>query len=255
MLLPVLLIGLAMIGFRMQIELMRELAPGQGDGGQAGRQRGAAPAGPGHARPDRPVAVDDHAQGRAGRQAAGPARAGRRANATPCSATSPTSAGSAGRRCTTSGRRSAATGRPTLAIEAITARTALDAAGIKLDDDPALTLRSGTFDPDAEAALAWCLREAVTNVIRHSGARSCRMRLTERHGEDCALRDHRRRPAGLPPAGQEVPKGSGLRGMSERLSAVGGTPRRSQAPATARGSANGRRVHADRRRPGGSLSP
>src|SRR5580704_10860131 len=36
--------------------------------------------------------------------------------------------------------------RPTLAIEVITARNALDAAGIRLDDDPELTLRSGTFD-------------------------------------------------------------------------------------------------------------
>ena len=73
--------------------------------------------------------------------------------------------------------------RPTLAVEIITARTALDAAGIRLDDDPALTLRSGTFDPEAEAALAWCLREATTNVIRHSGARNCRVRLTQRDGE------------------------------------------------------------------------
>ena len=52
----------------------------------------------------------------------------------------------------------------------ITARNGLDAAGIRFDDDAQLTLRSGTFDADAEAALAWCLREAVTNVIRHSGA-------------------------------------------------------------------------------------
>ena len=75
--------------------------------------------------------------------------------------------------------------RPTLAIEAITAQNALTAAGIQLDDDPALTLRSGTFDADAEAVLAWCLREAVTNVIRHSGAKTCRIRLTERPGELC----------------------------------------------------------------------
>ena len=73
--------------------------------------------------------------------------------------------------------------RPTLAIEIITARTALEAAAIRLDDDPAVTLRSGTFDSDAEAALAWCLREAVTNVIRHSGAKSCRVRLTQQAGE------------------------------------------------------------------------
>src|SRR5580698_1448608 len=58
-----------------------------------------------------------------------------------------------------------------------------EAAGIQLDDDPQLTTRSGTFDPEAEAALAWCLREAVTNVIRHSGARTCTLRLAELDGE------------------------------------------------------------------------
>src|SRR5487761_338454 len=73
--------------------------------------------------------------------------------------------------------------RPTLAIEVITARNALEAAGMRLDDDPGLTLRSGTFDAESEAVLAWCLREAVTNVIRHSGARTCRIRLIEHPGE------------------------------------------------------------------------
>ena len=72
--------------------------------------------------------------------------------------------------------------RPTLAVEIITARAALEAAGITPHDDADLTLLSGTFDPDAEAALAWCLREAVTNVVRHSGARTCRIGLTRRGG-------------------------------------------------------------------------
>ena len=139
--------------------------------------------------------------------------------------------------------------RPTLAVEIITARTSLEAAGIGLDDDPALTLRSGTFDPEAEAALAWCLREAVTNVIRHSGARTCRVRLTERAGEfSLEISDDGRglngagrtaRDAGPVPAGSlgspdrgnaggadrpdgGASSGSGLHGMSERLSAVGG---------------------------------
>ena len=90
--------------------------------------------------------------------------------------------------------------------------------------------------------LAWCLREAVTNVIRHAGARSCRIRLIE-HGPELSLEvtddgrgfidyDTQRREG---PDGQEIPdgqdrrpasgqttRGSGLRGMSERLSAVGG---------------------------------
>src|SRR5579859_3092555 len=69
--------------------------------------------------------------------------------------------------------------RPTLAIELIAARATLEAAGITLDDDAELIIRSGTLDADAEAALAWCMREAVTNVVRHSGAKHCVIRLTE----------------------------------------------------------------------------
>src|SRR6202043_3258535 len=87
--------------------------------------------------------------------------------------------------------------RPTLAIEAITARNALEAAGIQLDDDPGLTLRSGTFDAEAEAVLAWCLREAVTNVIRHSGAKNCRIRLVQHPGElSLEVSDDGRGPGG-----------------------------------------------------------
>jgi two-component system, NarL family, sensor histidine kinase DesK len=153
--------------------------------------------------------------------------------------------------------------RPTLAIEIITSRNALESAGIALDDDPALTLRSGTFDADAEAALAWCLREAVTNVIRHSGAKNCRVRLTHQAGEmslevsddgrglgtrdkpaagatsrasDGRDRDQRvPASAPVPPGadsgqdGRIMPEpggvaagGSGLRGMSERLAAISG---------------------------------
>jgi two-component system sensor histidine kinase DesK len=106
--------------------------------------------------------------------------------------------------------------RPTLAVEIITARTALGAAGIVPHDDPDLTLLSGTFDPDAEAALAWCLREAATNVIRHSGARNCHISLTRDGGAlSLTVRDD-----GLGSAKPNA--GAGLRGMSERLAAVGG---------------------------------
>jgi two-component system sensor histidine kinase DesK len=141
--------------------------------------------------------------------------------------------------------------RPTLAVELITARTSLEAAGIRLDDDPDLTMRSGTFDPDAEAALAWCLREAATNVIRHSGAVNCRIRLSERSGEfSLEVSDDGRGlspsptdgsgPPGGPgasrlgvirtlgtipdagPGAGPLAPGAGLHGMSERLSAVGG---------------------------------
>jgi two-component system sensor histidine kinase DesK len=107
--------------------------------------------------------------------------------------------------------------RPTLAVEAITARTTLTAAGIEAGDDPRLITLSGTFDPDAEAALAWCLREAVTNVARHSGARHCDISLSHDDGElVLTVTDDGRGVA------DEQAGGNGLRGMSERLAAVGG---------------------------------
>jgi two-component system, NarL family, sensor histidine kinase DesK len=109
--------------------------------------------------------------------------------------------------------------RPTLAVEVITARAALDSAGIAAHDEADLTLLSGTFDPEAEAALAWCLREAVTNVIRHSGASTCHLSLTRR-GKTLVL-EVRDDGKGFP-AVQSL-AGSGLRGMSERLSALGGS--------------------------------
>jgi two-component system, NarL family, sensor histidine kinase DesK len=113
--------------------------------------------------------------------------------------------------------------RPTLAVEIITARAALESAGIAPQDDAELTLLSGTFDPDAEAALAWCLREAVTNVVRHSGARTCHIRLARRGGTlSLEVRDDGRGHVGAEPTGAE-PTGAGLRGMSERLGAVGGS--------------------------------
>jgi two-component system sensor histidine kinase DesK len=122
--------------------------------------------------------------------------------------------------------------RPTLAVEVITARTALASAGIAARDDADLTLLSGTFAPDAETALAWCLREAVTNVVRHSGAKNCYIGLTRQAGAmSLTVRDDGR--GHVPPAGTDqeqdtahgeagLSAGTGLHGMSERLSAVGG---------------------------------
>jgi two-component system sensor histidine kinase DesK len=107
--------------------------------------------------------------------------------------------------------------RPTLAVEIITARSALESAGITPHDDSGLTLASGTFDPEAEAALAWCLRESVTNAVKHSGAVNCYVSLAQgRATVSLTVRDDGR--------GAVAPEatGAGLRGMSERLAAVGG---------------------------------
>ena len=181
MLLPVLLIGLAMIGFRMQITLMRELAQARETVAKlAANEERLRLARDMHDLTGQSLSmITLKSELAAKRLARLPSSAERDAVLTEL--------GDIGRvsRQTLHDIREAVSGyrRPTLAIEVITARNALEAAGIALDDDAGLTLRSGTFDPDAEAVLAWCLREAVTNVIRHSRARHCRIRLTERTGE------------------------------------------------------------------------
>ncbi|HEY1539758.1 MAG TPA: histidine kinase [Solirubrobacteraceae bacterium] len=61
--------------------------------------------------------------------------------------------------------------KPTLASELSGARMALQAAGIEAE----LEGTDVTLDPEVEAVLAWAVREGTTNVIRHSGARNCRI--------------------------------------------------------------------------------
>jgi two-component system sensor histidine kinase DesK len=115
--------------------------------------------------------------------------------------------------------------RPTLVVEAITARSALEAGGITVHDDflqgSSPGDLSGTVNADAEAALAWCLREAVTNVVRHSGARNCWLAVRSASGE-LALEVRDDGHGAQPHEGDWGTGHSGLRGMSERLSAVGG---------------------------------
>jgi two-component system, NarL family, sensor histidine kinase DesK len=225
-LLPVLLVGVAMIGFRMQIELMHELAQAKETVAKlAANEERLRLARDMHDLTGQSLSMITLKSELAAKRLS-------RLQATPERDAALGDLGDIGRvsRQTLHDIREAVSGyrRPTLAIEVITARNALEAAGVRLDDDPGLTLRSGTFDADAEAVLAWCLREATTNVIRHSGARNCRIRLTERDGElSLEVTDDGRGLPG-PAAGEpgeqdpDAPRGAGLRGMSERLSAVGG---------------------------------
>jgi two-component system sensor histidine kinase DesK len=223
-LLPVVLIGVAMIGFRMQITLMRELTQARETVAKlAANEERLRLARDMHDLTGQSLSMITLKSELAAKRLAKLPPSAERASVL-------TELGDIGRvsRQTLQDIREAVSGyrRPTLAIEVITARNAAEAAGVELDDDAELTLRSGTFDPDAEAVLAWCLREAVTNVIRHSRARYCQLRLTERAGElSLEVTDD-----GHGIAGQDVdnhknpgnPQGSGLRGVSERLSAVGG---------------------------------
>jgi two-component system sensor histidine kinase DesK len=64
--------------------------------------------------------------------------------------------------------------QPTLEGELAGARMALSAAGIEADVEQARI----PLDPAVEAVLAWAIREGATNVIRHSGARHCTVRIT-----------------------------------------------------------------------------
>jgi two-component system, NarL family, sensor histidine kinase DesK len=229
-LLPVLLIGLAMMGFRMQMVLMRELSLARGAVAKlAANEERLRLARDMHDLTGQSLSLITLKSELAAKRLAKLAPSAERDAALG-------ELGDVGRvsRQTLHDIREAVSGyrRPTLAIEVITARNVLEAAVISLEDDPALTMRSGTFDPDTEAVLAWCLREAVTNVIRHSGAKNCRIRLAER-GDELSLEvtDDGRglaeaglaAPAGEDQAGEnQAASGSGLRGMSERLSAVGG---------------------------------
>jgi two-component system sensor histidine kinase DesK len=63
--------------------------------------------------------------------------------------------------------------KPTLDGELAGARMALSAAGIRaVFERPNVKL-----DPEVEAVLAWAVREGATNVLRHSGATTCTVKL------------------------------------------------------------------------------
>ena len=99
-----------------------------------------------------------------------------------------------------------------LGAELANGRIALEAAGVRLVADmPRVLLQA-----DEERALALCLREAITNVIRHAAAGSCRVTF-EQDEAACRLTIQ---DDGV---GGAAADGAGLSGMRTRLSALGGT--------------------------------
>ncbi|MBL1074578.1 sensor histidine kinase [Nocardia sp. 2] len=97
----------------------------------------------------------------------------------------------------------------TLPGELANARTALAAAEIRADlPDP------GTQPTDHSVLFGWVLREAVTNIVRHSRATRCTVRITTGAIE---IEDN---GIGLP---ADAPTGTGLSGLHERVAAAGGT--------------------------------
>jgi len=95
--------------------------------------------------------------------------------------------------------------------EMVNARVALSAARVELTTDLGVDGCPATHDN----LFALVLREAVTNIVRHSGARRCGVEL-RRNGAvlELVVRDDGR--------GGNLKEGNGLRGMRERLAAMEG---------------------------------
>jgi two-component system sensor histidine kinase DesK len=93
------------------------------------------------------------------------------------------------------------------------ARAALSAAGI----DCRVEAGEADLPADVESVLAWAVREAATNVVRHSGARECAITLSA--DEDRVALEVRDDGAGSDGDGA----GAGLAGLAERASRLHGT--------------------------------
>jgi two-component system sensor histidine kinase DesK len=104
--------------------------------------------------------------------------------------------------------------QPALASELAGARTALDAAGIACTVEHA----DVSLPPSREAVLAWGVREATTNVIRHSDARHCAIRIAVA-GEEATLEVT---DDGQAESANGDGGGTGLHGLAERAAAAGG---------------------------------
>jgi len=101
------------------------------------------------------------------------------------------------------------------------ARATLETAGVKVQSESV----GVPLTPVQESVVALVVREAVTNVVRHAGARNCLLRLTPVNGT-CRfeIQDDGR--------GGGVAEGNGLRGMRERIEALGGTLQRETSSGT-----------------------
>ncbi|MGW4300977.1 sensor histidine kinase [Streptomyces sp. NPDC004646] len=112
-----------------------------------------------------------------------------------------------------------------LATELTRARSALAAGSV----EPVVRQSGAPLAPQTEALLGWVVREAVTNVVRHSNARRCEITV-----EGAAERV--RLTVTDDGTGTPVPRqtggigGTGLTGLTERLAAAGGTLTAGPAP-------------------------
>jgi two-component system sensor histidine kinase DesK len=106
-----------------------------------------------------------------------------------------------------------------LQTEIAGARGVLEAAGISC---AVAAQRAGQLSAEVCTPLGWVVREAATNVLRHSDARHCELRLEVDDTGAAVLTVRNDGVPEHPPAGHP---GSGLAGLRERLATVGGTLR------------------------------
>jgi two-component system, NarL family, sensor histidine kinase DesK len=109
-----------------------------------------------------------------------------------------------------------------LVSELALAKSTLETAGVSVQCDAATTMKLPAMQ---ESVLSLAVREAVTNVVRHAQARTCRLRVEQRNGT-CRLEIHD------DGCGSSNGEGNGLRGMRERVEMLGGTLDRSTASGT-----------------------
>lgn len=113
-----------------------------------------------------------------------------------------------------------------LATELDRARSALSAAEV----EPLVRQSGPPLPAQAEALLGWVVREAVTNVVRHSAASRCEIVVEGTpEGVTLTVTDNGK---GAPAAPAPTPRigGTGLKGLTERLAAAGGSLTAGPAP-------------------------
>ncbi|WP_354641517.1 sensor histidine kinase [Kitasatospora camelliae] len=106
-----------------------------------------------------------------------------------------------------------------LQVELTGARSVLRSADVACEVD--LVAEVGSLPAAAQSVLGWVVREATTNVLRHSEAAHCRIRLRTEDGRALLEIENDGVPAApATPAGSTG--GHGLAGLRERLAAHGG---------------------------------
>jgi two-component system, NarL family, sensor histidine kinase DesK len=110
-----------------------------------------------------------------------------------------------------------------LNAEIAEARATLETAGVKVQ--ASATLDALEMGSAQEGVLALVIREAVTNILRHSHATECDLRLT-RADNVCTLQ------VADNGCGSNGAEGQGIRGMRQRVEMLGGTLQRTTSPGT-----------------------